>query len=68
MKLQNFISMLTAQLKEEEISYEAAVKAQNFFLADEVMQRIKSLSAAIHKTARHSDENIYVSQVEFQLL
>ncbi|QEC66349.1 hypothetical protein FRZ67_03155 [Panacibacter ginsenosidivorans] len=68
MRLQNFISMLTSQLKEEEYCYDAAVRAKNFFLVNKIMQRITSLKKAIDKTTMHSNESLYVSQIKFQLL
>ncbi|QEC69174.1 hypothetical protein FRZ67_18340 [Panacibacter ginsenosidivorans] len=68
MKLQDFISMLTSQLKEEEICHETAIRNEKFFQAHKIMQRITSLRKAINKAAAHSHENLYVSQVKFQLL
>jgi len=68
MKLQNLISMLSSQLKEEEICHETAIRDKKFFKIHEIEQRIASLKKALHKITASVMEKEYISTVEFQLL
>lgn len=60
--------MLNAQLREEELSHEIAIKDQKLFQARDIERRMASLRKALNKITASVTEKEYIPRTEFQLL